>query len=159
LKNKKITAKEIAFIAIMSSLANILSWFSIPIGLTSIHLTQLPIILTALSLGRWSGGFYRLIPVNPYILFGNAILGYFTGFFYSHLKKMKTRIVIPQTISVLASYLIQTPYLYLTDVYLVSIPTKIVLTIILPKLLVENIISVLLCHLVIYRVDIYQRLQ
>jgi uncharacterized membrane protein len=169
LKNKKITAKEIAFIAIMSSLANILSWFSIPIGLTSIHLTQLPIILTALSLGRWSGGLvgfvgaitmaYRLIPVNPYILFGNAILGYFTGFFYSHLKKMKTRIVIPQTISVLASYLIQTPYLYLTDVYLVSIPTKIVLTIILPKLLVENIISVLLCHLVIYRVDIYQRLQ
>jgi uncharacterized membrane protein len=164
MKNNKITVKSIAFIAIMSSLANILSLFSIPIGITSIHLTQLPIILVALSLGRWSGGLvgfvgamvmaYRLTPPNPYILFGNMILGYFTGFFFYHLKKMKTKPIVPHILSVLAAYSIQTPYLYLTDVYLMAIPSNIVLTIILPKILIEDIISVLLCHLILFRVKI-----
>ena len=164
MKNKKITAKSIAFIAIMSSLANVLSMFSIPIELTSIHLTQLPIILAALSLGRWSGGLvgfvgsvvmaYRLTPPNPYILFGNAILGYFSGFFFYHLKKLKTRSIIPHMASVLAAFLVQTPYLYLTDVYLMAIPANVVLSIILPKLLIENIISILICHVLLFRVNL-----
>jgi uncharacterized membrane protein len=169
MNDNKRTAKRIAFIAIMSSLANVLSLFSIPIALTSIHLTQLPIILAALSLGRWDGGLvgfvggvimaYRLTPANPYILFGNAILGYFTGYFFSNLKKMKTRPIIPHVISVLAAFLVQAPYLYLTDVYLILIPSNVVLTIILPKLLIEGVISVLICHLVLFRFNVGRKLK
>jgi len=41
MKNVKITSKQIAFIAVMRALANVLGFFAIPIGLTSIHLMQL----------------------------------------------------------------------------------------------------------------------
>ena len=148
----------------MCALANVLGFFAIPIGLTSIHLMQLPIILTALSMGSWNAGIvgfigpismsYRLSPINPYILLGNAILGFFTGFFFTHLKEMKTRPIVPQVISVLAAYIVQVPYIYFTDVYLMPLPSQVVLTIILPKLLLENIISVLLCHFILFRIDI-----
>jgi len=110
----------------MCALANVLGFFAIPIGWTSIHLMQLPIILTALSMGSWNGaivGFlgpismaYRLSPINPYILLGNAILGFVTGFFFTHLKEMKGRPAVPQVSSVLAAYIIQVPYIYVTDV-------------------------------------------
>ncbi len=148
----------------MCALANILGIFSIPLGLTSIHLMQLPIILSGLVLGSWSGGItgfigtilmaYTLSPSNPYILLGNAILGFFTGLIYSYLKKTKKRQIIPQTLSVLAAYLIQLPYLYITDVYFMPIPSQIVLTVILPKLLLEDMISVLISHIVLYRIEL-----
>ena len=169
LLNRKITSKQIAFIAVMCALANVLGFFTIPIGLTSIHLMQLPIILTGLSLGSWAGGLvgfvgavvmaYRLSPPNPYILLGNAILGFFTGLFYSRLKKMGGRPIIPQVVSVLAAYIAQAPYVYATDIYLIPIPPPVVLTIILPKLLLEDIISVLLCHFVLFRVDVAEILR
>ncbi len=160
----KISTKKIAFISIMCALANILGIFSIPLGLTSIHLMQLPIILSGLVLGSWSGGItgfigtilmaYTLSPSNPYILLGNAILGFFTGLFYSYLKKTKKRQIIPQTLSVLAAYLIQLPYVYITDVYFMPIPSQVVLTVILPKLLLEDLISVLISHIVLYRIEL-----
>ncbi len=169
LSNRWITSKQIAFIATMCALANVLGFFTIPIGLTSIHLMQLPIILTGLSLGSWAGGLvgfigavvmaYRLSPPNPYILPGNAILGFFTGLFYSRLKKMGGRPIIPQVISVLVAYIVQAPYVYVTDVYLMPMPAPVVLTIILPKLFLEDIISVLLCHFVLFRVNIAEMLQ
>lgn len=148
----------------MCALANILGIFSIPLGLTSIHLMQLPIILSGLVLGSWSGGItgfigtilmaYTLSPSNPYILLGNAILGFFTGLIYSYLKKTKKRQIIPQTLSVLAAYLIQLPYVYITDVYFMPIPSQVVLTVILPKLLLEDLISVLISHIVLYRIEL-----
>ena len=148
----------------MCALANILGIFSIPLGITSIHLMQLPIILSGLVLGFWSGGItgfigsilmaYTLSPSNPYILLGNAILGFFTGLIYSYLKKTKKRQIIPQTLSVLAAYLIQLPYLYITDVYFMPIPSQVVLTVILPKLLLEDMISVLISHIVLYRIEL-----
>jgi uncharacterized membrane protein len=160
----KISTKKIAFISIMCALANILGIFSIPLGLTSIHLMQLPIILSGLVLGSWSGGItgfigtilmaYTLSPSNPYILLGNAILGFFTGLIYSYLKKTKKRQIIPQTLSVLAAYLIQLPYVYITDVYFMPIPSQVVLTVILPKLLLEDLISVLISHIVLYRIEL-----
>jgi hypothetical protein len=97
---------------------------------------------------------YRLSPINLYILLGNAILGFFTGFFFTHLKEIKGRPAVPQVISVLAAYIIQAPYNYATDVYLMPLPSQVVLTIILPKLLLENIISALLCHFILFRIDI-----
>ena len=148
----------------MCALANVLGFFTIPLGVTEIHLMQLPIILTGLALGPGAGGLvgfigaavmaFRLRPSNPYILLGNAILGFFTGLFYSRLKRMKVRPVIPQVISVLGAYIVQFPYVYVTDVYLMPMPSTVVLTVILPKLLMEDFISVLLAHVVLFRVDI-----
>lgn len=163
-RERRLTSKLIAFIAVMCAIANVLGFFTIPIGITEIHLMQFPIILTGLALGSRTGGLvgfigaavmaFRLRPPNPYILPGNAILGFFTGLFYSRTKKMGGRPIIPQVISVLGAYIVQAPYVYVTDVYLMSMPPPVVLAIILPKLLLEDIISVLLCHFVLYRVDV-----
>lgn len=162
--NRSLTSKLIAFIAVMCAVANVLGFFTIPIGITEIHLMQLPIILTGMALGPCSGGLvgfigaavmaFRLHPPNPYILLGNAILGFMTGAFYSRLRKTRVRQIIPQVISVLGAYFVQFPYVYVTDVYLMFIPSHIVLMLILPKLLIEDVISVLLSHFILFRVDI-----
>ena len=168
-RNKRLTSKLIAFIALMCAAANVLGFLTIPLGIAEIHLMQLPIILTALALGPGAGGLvgfigaavmaFRLHPPNPYILLGNAILGYFTGLFHLRLKKIKARPIIPQVISVLGAYIIQFPYIYVTDVYLMPIPPPIVLTVILPKLLAEDLISVSLAHLTLFRVNIAEILR
>jgi len=148
----------------MCAVANVLGFLTIPIGIAEIHLMQLPIILAGLALGPWIGGLvgfvgaavmaFRLHPPNPYILLGNALLGFVAGMFYSRLKKMRGRLIIPQVISVLAAYIVQLPYVYVTDVYLMSMPAHIVLMLILPKLLIEDVISVLLSHFILFRVAI-----
>ena len=163
-QNQWLTSKLIAFIAVMCAVANVLGFFTIPIGIAEIHLMQLPIILTGLALGPWIAGLvgfvgaavmaFRLRPPNPYILIGNAILGFMAGMFYSRLKNMRGRPIIPQLISVLGAYIVQFPYVYVTDVYLMPIPSHIVLMLILPKLLIEDVISVLLSHFILFRVDI-----
>lgn len=162
-QHQRLTSKIIAFIAVMCALANVLGFFTIPMGITEIHLMQLPIILTGLALGPYIGGLvgftgaavmaFRLHPPNPYILIGNAILGFMTGAFYSRLKKMRVRQIIPQVISVLGAYIVQFPYVYVTDVYLMFMPSYVVLAIIL-KLLIEDAISVLLSHFILFRVNI-----
>lgn len=166
---RRLTSKLFAFIAVMCAVANVLGFFTIPFGITEIHLMQLPIILTGLALGPGAGGLvgfigaavmaFRLLPPNPYILVGNGILGFMTGAFYSRLKKMKEKPIIPQVISVLGAYIVQFPYVYVTDVYLMPIPSAIVLTVILPKLLLEDVISVLLAHLILFRVNIAEILR
>jgi uncharacterized membrane protein len=161
-------SKSITFVATMCAVANVLGLFAIPIGITKIHFMQLPIILSGLALGPWVGGLvgligaatmaFNLVPTNPYILLGNAILGFFTGLFYLYLGKMKVKPIIPQVISVLGAYIIQAPYVYVTDVYFMAIPTFVVIEILL-KLLLEDVISVLLSHVILFRVNISQILQ
>jgi len=154
--------------AVMCAIANVLGFLAIPIGVTSIHLMQLPIILTGLSLGPWSGalvGFvgavvmaYELTPPNPYILLGNTILGFFSGGFYLQLRKMRGRPITPQVISVMGAYVVQSSYVYVTDVYLMAMPPPMVQVILL-KLLLEDLASVLLCHFVLFRVNIAEILR
>ncbi len=161
-------SKLIAFVATMCAVANVLGLFAIPVGTTKIHFMQLPIILSGLALGPWVGGLvgftgaaamaFNLVPTNPYILLGNAILGFFTGLFYLYLGKMKVRPIIPQVTSVLGAYIVQAPYVYVTDVYLMRMPQSLVLTILL-KLLLEDIISVMLSHIILFRVNIAEILQ
>lgn len=167
--NPRITSKQIAFTSVMCAVANVLGFLTIPIGPTDIHLMQMPIILTGLSLGSWLGGLTgfigaivmasRLRPPNPYILLGNAILGFLTGWFYSRIKKMRGKPVIPQLLSVLGAIVVQFPYTYVTDVYLMPMPSQMVLTIILPKIFLEDMISVLLCHVILFRVEIAEILR
>jgi len=159
----KISSKLVAFVAAMAGLANVFGLLAIPVGLTSIHFMQIPTILTGLAVGALPGASvgllgslvmaFRLPRANPYIIVGNAILGWFTGFFYSRIKSWKVRPVIPQLVSVIAAYLIQAPYVYVTDVYLVSMPPAVVQAIIL-MLLAEDLVSLFISHVIMFRVDI-----
>jgi hypothetical protein len=100
----------------------------------------------------------KLQPPNPYILLGNAILGGLTGLFYLYLKRMRGRSIVPQLICVLGAYVVQAPYVYLTDVYLMAMPPPLVQAI-LVKLLLEDVIAALLSHIVLFRVDIAEVLR
>ena len=84
---------------------------------------------------------------------GNAILGFFTGLFYSKIRGMKGRSIVPQTLVVLAAYAVQAPYVFITDVYLMAMPVPIVFAI-LAVLLLEDMISVFICHAITYGIDI-----
>ena len=155
--------KQIAFVAVMSALANVLGYFSIPVGATRIHFMQLPIIFSGLALGSVVGGAvgftgaavmaFALQPPNPFILLGNAILGFCTGFFHSKIKERRPPI-LPQLVAVLGAIAVQFPYTYVSDVYGMLMPAALVVYTILPKLFVEDLISLLLAHVVLYRVDV-----
>lgn len=163
MSEKMFTTRQIAFVVVMSALANVLGYLSIPLGTTKIHFIQLPIILSGLTLGSLAGGVVGFIgstmmaltlpKPNFFILPGNAMLGFFTGIFYFRLKKVKPPI-IPQFLSVIGAIIIQFPYTYVSDVYLMSMPSSLVLFTILPKLLLEDIISLLIAHVILFRVDI-----
>ncbi len=167
-QNTKVNSKLIAFMAVMCAVANVLGFFTIPLGPTQIHLMQFPIVLTGVSLGPLAGGLVgfvgaalmalKLQPPNPYILLGNAILGGLTGVFYLRLKGLRGRPIVPQLISVLAAYVVQSPYIYLTDVYLMSMPPPLVQAI-LVKLLLEDVIAALLSYIILFRVDIVEVLR
>lgn len=164
---RKRSSKLVAFVAAMAGLANLFGLLAIPVGLTSIHFMQLPIILTGLAVGAVPGAFvglvgslvmaFRLPMTNPYIIVGNAMLGLFTGFFYSRTKSWKARPAIPQLISVIAAYLIQAPYVYVTDIYLMSMPAAVVQAILL-MLLAEDLVSLFISHIIMFRVDIATKL-
>lgn len=76
-----------------------------------------------------------------YIILGNAILGFFAGAFFA----AKNGIVV----SAMAAYLIQLPWLWITDVYLVGMPVPAV-KIAVVSLLVSNLTLALLAQ-VTYR--------
>jgi uncharacterized membrane protein len=163
----KLNSRIVAFVATMSALANVLGLLVIPAGTVNIHFSQVPVILAGLAVGPLSGAFvgffgfiiaaFRLPMANPYILGGNAILGFFTGLFYSKISRMKARPILPQAIAVLAAFLVQAPYVFFTDVYLMAIPIPVVLAII-SVLLLEDMISVFICHVILYRIDVRKSL-
>ncbi|MGB9134363.1 MAG: ECF transporter S component [Candidatus Bathyarchaeia archaeon] len=167
MSSKASVTKQVAFIAVMSALANVLGYFSIPAGTTKIHFMQLPIIFSGLALGSLAGGIvgftgsavmaFALQTPNPFILLGNAILGFFTGLFYSWLRNKKPP-VIPQLLSVIGAIVIQFPYTYVSDVYWMSMPVPLVLYTILPKLFLEDMISLSIAHVILFRVDIMSML-
>ena len=163
----KLNSRVVAFVATMSALANLLGLLVVHVWVVNIHFSQIPVILAGLGMGPFSGAFvgfvgfalaaFRLPVANPYIMGGNAILGFFTGLIYSKIRVMRTRPILPQMIAVLAAYGVQAPYVFLTDVYLMAMPVSIVLPI-MGVLLMEDIVSVFICHTVLYRIDIRKAL-
>lgn len=152
----------------MTALANILGLppFSIPFGIGDIHFMQLPIIFAALAMGAVAGGTVGLLGVitmafitlpraNPFILPGNALLGFFVGLVYSKLKDVKPPF-LPQLLALMVGVAVQFPYTYVTDVYLASLPSAFVLFPLLPLLFVEDIISLFISHVILFRTDISQ---
>lgn len=156
----RLTPRQIAFIVTMAATANVLALLAVPLGFMSIHFIQIPIILTGLILGPLAGGFVGFIGAtvmaitlqkpNFYILPGNAILGAFTGLFYHRL--LGRRPIISQLLSVLGAYVVQMPYVYVTDVYLMGMPQPVV-TVIIATLLVEDLIGASVSHVVLHRVS------
>ncbi len=153
----------IAFVIVMSALTNVLGLLIIPVGPFTFHLVQLPIVFSGLGAGAVSGGIvgllgtfvmaFALAKPNPYLIGGNAILGFLTGALYRKMRKMSGRSILPQMLSVFFAYLLQMPYVYVTDVYLMGMPNPIVVAI-LGLLLVEDLTSVLLSHMILYRIDV-----
>jgi len=153
----------IAFVAVMSGLSNALGFLAMPMGPVTLHLIQLPIVFAGLATGPVAGGLvgffgafimaFTLAKPNPYIIGGNALLGFLAGALYLRMRRLSKRPVIPQIVSVFIAYLLQLPYLYVTDVYLMGMPHPVVLGI-MGVLLVEDLISALISHVILYRVDV-----
>ena len=104
-----------------------------------IHFFQLAIFISALVYGPKGGllsgvvgsTYLAVIMNNPYIILGNAILGFFVGLF--------TRYKINTIAAVLLAYVIQIPWLVLTDYYLVRLPILFILKLVL-ALFISNLI-------------------
>ena len=124
--NIKWTWKTITLLSFLAVFPNILGLYSTTIFGVRIHFFQYLIFLAAIiygpSGGLISGAFgsvWTAIALNnPYILIGNMILGFFIGFFI----RLKWNIIL----AVLTAYLIQLPWLWLTDIYLAHMPVNIV---------------------------------
>jgi len=161
--DRPVKTRFIALVTAMSGLSNVLGLLAIPAGPITLHLIQLPILFTGLAAGSLAGGLvgffgafvmaFTLAKPNPYIIGGNAILGFLTGAIYSRIRHRSSRPVIPQLVSVAFACVLQMPYVYVTDVYLVGMPHPVVLGI-MSALLVEDLISALISHVILYRVDV-----
>jgi hypothetical protein len=160
-----LSPKRIAFLASMAALANLLGLLKLSFGPITIHMLQLPIVLTALGVGAASGGIVGLVGAivaaftlptpNPYIIPGNAILGFVTGLLYTRLKSLKTIPLLPQLLAVLGAFLLQVPYAYITDVYLAGMPSPVV-QIIIVTLLIEDVICLLISHVILFRITLHE---
>lgn len=130
----------------MAALANVIALLSIPVPLgaseTRLHLIQLPIVLAGVLAGPFAGvvagGVGALLTVTqvniPFIIGGNAILGGLSGY----LSRRNLRPLFAGLIALV----VELPYVVATD--LLYLPLPIILTIILPKLVAETIISLIL---------------
>jgi len=147
--------KALTVAALMAALANILSTepLTIPIVVgpfaSKLHLTQLPIFMSAAIAGPLAGlltgaigGLYMSYAVGvPFIVGGLGILGFSTGFLAHRLK------LSPLLSSVFAGC-IQAPYVFVTDyvwfVYSRLMPSSVALTTIttiLINLTIEAVIA------------------
>ena len=138
--------KSISMFIVLLGIPNMLGMLNIstPFGF-KIHFFQAAIILAALIYGPIGGlmsgitgsMFSAILMNNPYIIIGNAILGFFTGIFL--------RYGVKTIYAVLFAYLIQLPWLVLTDYYLVHLPWPFIQALII-ALLISNTVWALVAH-------------
>jgi len=114
--------RTVSMFIVLLVIPNILGMLNISTSFGKLHFFQLAIILAALIYGP-VGGFMSgitgsiysgIIMSNPYIIVGNAILGLFAGIFIRYGFKTITAVML--------AFLIQLPWLILTDYYLVHLP-------------------------------------
>lgn len=119
--------KSISVLIILAVLPNVLGLINLPtLWGFKIHLFQYAVFLAAAIYGPFggliSGGvgsvFTSMMMKNPYIIIGNMALGFFCGLF---LRKGAGMIK-----AVLFAYIIQMPWLWLTDVYLAGMSVNMV---------------------------------
>jgi LytS/YehU family sensor histidine kinase len=136
----KYASRFVASTAILTAVAVALSALSVPFVFgVRIHFFQVAIMLAGVIGGPLSGlvagsvaGLYTAaLMSNPTIILGNALLGLFTGIL---VRKMR-----PVLAGILAWVLIQAPWLYLSETYILNVPGSVMQTILI-TLTVEDII-------------------
>ena len=107
-----------------------LTFMVVPFAQWRLHFFQIGIFMAAFVFGPWAGALtgamassYNglFIISNPWIIGGNAILGFAGGALLKRYGPLK---------AVIAAFAIQLPYLYVTDVYLAHLPVNVVFGII-----------------------------
>jgi uncharacterized membrane protein len=130
--------KSLMMLLTLVILPNLLGMLNMPTVFGfKIHTFQIAVFLAAAIYGPVggliSGGlgsmFSALAMGNPYIIIGNIILGFMAGYF--------VRKGFHLVIAAFFAYLIQMPWLYITDVYLMSMPVVIVVKIMIALLVTD----------------------
>ena len=123
----------------LAALAFSLSFAVVPFMQWRLHFFQFGIFLSAFLFGPFAGaavgalsssysGLFVLS--NPWIIGGNAILGFFAAYLYTRTTPFK---------AALGAYAIQLPYLLVTDIFFVGMPLMVVLGVVL-TLFAENLL-------------------
>ena len=131
------TISAFLFLLLLPNLLGVVN-LPTPFGF-QIHFFQVAVFIAALIYGP-SGGFLSgfvgsfysaLLMGNPYIIVGNAILGFFVGLF--------ARYGLNVVLAVLLAYMIQLPWLLVTDFFIVGLPIPVLKGLVI-ALLVSNLI-------------------
>lgn len=131
------TTSFFIFLLVLPNLLGLIN-LSTPFGF-KIHFFQLAIFLAALTYGPKGGLlsglvgsiYSAMLMSNPYLIVGNAILGFFVGLF--------ARVGLNILFSVWLAFLMQLPWLIITDYFFVHLPINIILTLII-TLFISNTI-------------------
>lgn len=134
--------KNFMLLAFLVVFPNILGLFHVEIAGIRVHFFQYLVFLAAMLYGPWGGvtagavgSVYTAIALNnPYIIIGNIILGSVVGLLYKRMNIVR---------AVLFAFAIQLPWLWLTDVYLIGMTTRVVSGIVIGLLLSNTVFSFL----------------
>jgi len=142
----KMNSRTLPMLALLAVLPNLLGMINLPtVEGYKIHTFQYVVFIAAAVYGPIGGAisgsfgslFSAVVLNNPYIIIGNMILGFMTGFFVK--KGFK---IIP---AAMLAYLIQIPWIFVSDVYFMGMPVPLVSKI-MTSLLVSNILWAGLAH-------------
>jgi uncharacterized membrane protein len=138
--------KTIGLFLFLLALPNLLGMINIatPFGF-KLHFFQAAIFLAALIYGPVGGlasglvgsAYTAAMMGNPYIVVGNVLLGFFVGLFARY--GMKT------VFAVWLAFIIQLPWLVLTDYYLVHLPIAFIISLVV-ALAVSNTVWAIVAH-------------
>ncbi|HQP40363.1 MAG TPA: hypothetical protein PK004_02860 [Smithella sp.] len=109
-----------------------------------VHFFPAAIILAALIFGSTgglvagvAGSLYSAFMLgNPYLIIGNAILGFFTGLFYQKTDKL--------ILSVFLAFICQLPWLVLSDLYFMHLSNAFILKLVVVLFLADILWAVLI---------------
>lgn len=131
-------------LVLLALLPNLLSMINLPtIFGFKIHSFQFVVFIAAAIYGPIGGAisgsigsiFSAVVMNNPYIIIGNLILGFMVGFFM--------RFGFGMIKAVIAAFVVQLPWLYLTDIYLIGMSSTVVYRLII-ALLISNMVWAIL---------------
>jgi len=142
----KLDYKSVSLLVFLAILPNVLGMLNISTSLGfKLHFFQIGIFAAAMLYGPLGGAvsggigsaYSAILMNNPYIIIGNIILGFFAGLFMRHGWHT--------VISVLAAYLIQLPWLWISDIYFAGMPVIVVKGVV-AALFFSNLIWSLIVH-------------
>ena len=140
------TSKNLLTLLLLAALPNFFGWLvlNVPWGAGKFHIFQIAIFLAAGLFGPFGGMLAGSLGAvgsavalnNPYIIVGNVILGALTGYLYMSRRWH-------MAFAALAAFVVQLPWLYYSDVYLVHMPVAAVQSIII-ALAFSNLVMALI---------------